>query len=189
MPASASTAPPANTTSSVSSLATKSTQGSSRLYDIPSLENDGSNFQLWKGRVSMVLTIRGLMGYVDGTEKRPDGSDPLALETWLVREMEAKARILLTLKDEPLSGVLYINTAEEAWKKLKERYEGWGQQTVAYLIGELFRGTLSDESEMEPQLNAMRQKAYVLSSLGQPLDDSLVTIALVISLPPSYSTL
>ena len=45
----------------------------------------------------MVLTIRGLMGYVDGTEKRPDGSDPLALEMWLVREMEAKAQILLTL--------------------------------------------------------------------------------------------
>lgn len=58
-----------------------------------------------------------------------------------------------------------------------------------HLIGELFRGTLSDDQPMETQLNSMRQKAHILSSLGQPLDDSLVAIAMVISLPQSYSTL
>ncbi|KIK91778.1 hypothetical protein PAXRUDRAFT_40951, partial [Paxillus rubicundulus Ve08.2h10] len=42
---------------------------------------------------------------------------------------------------------------------------------------------------MESQLNAMWQKAYMLKSLGQTLDDSLVTIAIVISLPTSYLTL
>ncbi|KAG2349506.1 hypothetical protein BDR05DRAFT_871667 [Suillus weaverae] len=76
--------------------------------------------------------------------------------------------------------------ASDAWTKLCERYEGKGKQSIAYLIGELFRGTLSDESPMEPQLNAMHQKAQVLNSLGQALDDSLVAIAMVISLPSSY---
>ncbi|KAJ8585025.1 hypothetical protein M405DRAFT_687140, partial [Rhizopogon salebrosus TDB-379] len=80
-------------------------------------------------------------------------------------------------------------SAAEIWTKLSERYEGKGKQTIAYLIGELFRGTLSDESSMETQLNAMRQKSYVLKSLGQPLDDTLVAVAMVISLPSSYSTL
>ncbi|KIN98729.1 hypothetical protein M404DRAFT_31056 [Pisolithus tinctorius Marx 270] len=42
---------------------------------------------------------------------------------------------------------------------------------------------------METQLNAMWQKATILKSLGQPLKDSLVAIAMVISLPTSYSTL
>ncbi|OCH89833.1 hypothetical protein OBBRIDRAFT_695955, partial [Obba rivulosa] len=76
-----------------------------------------------------------------------------------------------------------------AWDKLCERYEGRGKQTIAYLIGELFRGTLSDESPLEPQLNAMRHKARILASIGQPLDDFLVAVAIVISLPASYSTL
>lgn len=74
-------------------------------------------------------------------------------------------------------------------KKLNEWYEGKGQQTVAYLIGELFCGTLSNNSEMELQLNAMCQKAYVLKSLSQPLDNLLVAIMIIISLPSSYSTL
>ena len=60
---------------------------------------------------------------------------------------------------------------------------------MSYLIGELFRSTLSNDSEMEPQLNAMRQKVHVLKSLGQSLDDSLVIVTIIISLPTSYSTL
>ena len=35
----------------------------------------------------------------------------------------------------------------------------------------------------------MQQKANVLKTLGQPLEDSLIAIAMVISLPPTYSTL
>ncbi|KAI0704199.1 hypothetical protein C8T65DRAFT_518784, partial [Cerioporus squamosus] len=62
-------------------------------------------------------------------------------------------------------------------------YEGKGKQTVASLIGELFRETLSDESPLRPQLDAMLHKKHLLSSLGQNLDDSLVAIAMVISLP------
>ncbi|OAX30916.1 hypothetical protein K503DRAFT_806569 [Rhizopogon vinicolor AM-OR11-026] len=65
--------------------------------------------------------------------------------------------------------------ASDAWTKLCEHYEGKGKQTIAYLIGELFRGTLSDESPMEMQLNAMRHKAQVLSSLEQSLDDTKVS--------------
>ena len=42
---------------------------------------------------------------------------------------------------------------------------------------------------MESQLNLMQQKANVLKTIGQPLNDSLVAIAMVISLPTSYLTL
>ena len=59
-----------------------------------------------------------------------------------------------------------MKSAKDIWDKLHARYEGKGKQTVAYLIRELFRAILSDESTLEPQLNAMRQKAYILHSLG-----------------------
>jgi hypothetical protein len=173
----------------MASSSTKVSQASSRLYDVPSLENDGSNFQTWKYRVMTVLRIRRLWDITEGKETKPDPTKPDELEEWLLKDGEALAQITLTLKDEPLSGVLHVKSAAEAWKKLCERYEGKGKQTIAYLIRELFRGTLSEDSPMETQLNAMRQTAHILSSLGQILDDSLVAIAMIISLPPSYSTL
>lgn len=137
----------------------------------------------------MVLDIWGLMGVVDGSEMKPDASAPLSLANWMSQDKEACAQITLTLKDEPLNGALYTTTAEEPWKKLNKCYKGKGHQTIAYLIGDLFCGTLSDESELEPQLNLMQQKAYMLKSLGQPLNDLLVAIAIMISLPTLYSTL
>ena len=82
-----------------------------------------------------------------------------------------------------------LTTSTEAWRKLSEHYEGKGKQSIAYLISELFRSTLSDNESMETQLNSMWQKANVLKTLGQPLEDSLVTIAMVLLLPPTYSTL
>lgn len=179
------------TTTATTSLSAKSSHASSRLYDIPSLDDEGSNFQTWKYRVEMILDVRGLWDIVGGmSTTAPDpNADPAGHAEWLLKDKEARAQITLTLKDEPLSGVLHATTAAQVWTKLCQRYEGKGKQTIAYLIGELFRGTLSDDSPMESQLNSMRQKAHILKSLGQPLDDSLIAIAMVISLPSSYATL
>ena len=176
--------------STVASMASVKSAGTSCLYDVPSLEDDGTNYQMWKFHVRMVLGVRGLWKVVTGDEAQPDEvTHPAEHEDWLSKDREALTQITLTLKDEPLSGVLYTTTSADAWKKLSERYEGKGKQLIAYLISELFRNMLSDDESMETQLNSMRQKANVLKTLGQLLEDSLVAIAMVISLPPTYSTL
>ena len=125
--------------STVASAAAVKSAGSSRLYDVPSLENDRTNFQMWKFRVRMVLGVRGLWNIVSGDEAQPDETThPVENKEWLSKDREAHAQITLTLKDEPLSGVLYTTTSAEAWRKLSEHYKGKGKQSIAYLISELF---------------------------------------------------
>ena len=68
-------------------------------------------------------------------------------------------------------------------------YEGKGKQIQAYLIGEIFQSTFMDTSPLELQPNALCHKAHILTSLDLKLVDSLIAIAMVISLPESYSTL
>ena len=177
----------------------KAISASNRLYDIPSLENDGSNFQTWKYRISTVLDVRGLVNLVDGSEVvpiLPDGTKEAdaaiireKILDWQRRDKEARAQLTLTLKDEPLSGVIHAISAADVWDKLLRRYEGKGKQTVAFLTGEIFRGTFTDATPLEPQLIAVRHKAYILKTLNHELSDALVAIALIISLPESYSTL
>jgi hypothetical protein len=79
--------------------------------------------------------------------------------------------------------------AKETWERILRRLQGEGKHSIALLIGELFPSTLSDETPVELQLNAMLQLGYNLHSLGQQLDDSLIAIVMTISLPDSYSTL
>ena len=59
---------------------------------------------------------------------------PVESEERLSKDREARAQVTLTLKDEPLSGVLYTTTSAEAWKRLSERYEGKGKQSITYRV-------------------------------------------------------
>lgn len=113
---------PSVSTASTSSTV-RSTQASSRLYDVAPLENDRSNFQTWKYRIETVLDIRGLLEIVNGTETKPDDTQPIQQADWLIRDKEARAQITLTLKDEPLNGVLLATSAAEIWRKLCECYK------------------------------------------------------------------
>lgn len=54
---------------------------------------------------------------------------------------------------------MLAKTSADAWDKLLSRYEGKCKQTIATLIGELFRGMLSDDDSLETQLDAMQLKA------------------------------
>jgi hypothetical protein len=51
---------------------------------------------------------------LDGTETDP------------VKIREATAQIVLTLKDEPLNGVIGLDSAQEVWTRLCAHYEGKG---------------------------------------------------------------
>ena len=90
-PSSAS-AGPSNPTQSVSVSTTTGQikQASSRLYDIPSLDNDGMNFQTWKHRIEMILDIHGLWGIVSGNKVKPDqNTHPDESAEWLIKDKEA----------------------------------------------------------------------------------------------------
>ncbi|KAF9805649.1 hypothetical protein IEO21_08975 [Rhodonia placenta] len=157
---------------------------SNHLYDIPLLENEGGNFQQWKYRVGWVLRIRGLYPLIDGTEKDPGTTDLVLQEAWRLQNYKALTQITLTLKDKPLSSVMRMEIVKDAWDALNRRYEGVRKQTIAYLVSDLFRGTLSDEIALEDQLNAMLQKSQILASLGLILDESLIAVAMTANSTP-----
>jgi len=106
---------------------------SSCLYDIPILEENGTNFQMWKYRICTVLDICGLLNIAEGKEQCPSqilvtgmGDDAAKahtakiekIENWDRCNKEAKVQITLTLSDEPLSGVIHAVSAADAWDKL-----------------------------------------------------------------------
>ena len=177
---------------------------SSCLYDIPILEENSTNFQMWKYQICTVLDICGLLNIVEGKEQRPSQTLVTGMgnnateahaaqiektEDWDRHNKEAKAQITLTLSDEPLSGVIHAVSAADAWDKLNHQYEGRGHQMIAQLIGKIFRTTFMNDSPLEPQMNTIRHKAHILQTLNHSLTDSLMAIAIIHSLPETYSTL
>ena len=60
---------------------------------------------------------------------------------------------------------------------------------IAQLIGEIFHTTFMNNSLLEPQMNTICHKAYIFQTLNHSLTDSLVAVAIIHSLPETYSTL
>jgi gag-polypeptide of LTR copia-type len=132
---------------------------SSRLYDIPKLLNDGSNYTLWKFRISQVLEARGLAGYISGEVPKPTGSDAKALENWIIKDRDARLQVTLTLEDDPLLGVLNLTESKAIWDALSSRYNGKGLQSVAYLTTKVFQSQMSNSQDLQTQINELRTYA------------------------------
>ena len=161
------------------------------MYDIPHLENDGSNFVYWKIQLQAILEMQDLWEIVGGTDNQPETNASASKRNeWAKQNHAAHAQIVLTLKQELLSVLAHTSTAAKShWDKLSVRYEGKGEQRMLHLIDEIFWGTLSESEPLQPQINTIILAASKVTTLGLPLNDKLITFAIISSLPPSMGTL
>ena len=159
-------------------------------YNIPLLENDGSNFAAWKVRAKTVLDLHDLWTIIDGTLPRPSRTTPLADHIeWSTKNREARAQIILTLKDEPLDTIIDAKTAAECWDRLLQQYEGRGIQRMMQYLDDIFRATFTDLDPLEPQINLLLKLACIVWNLGSKLGDDIMAAALISVLPSSLGPL
>jgi hypothetical protein len=158
--------------------------------DIPPLEDDGNNFTLWKFRVEMTLSLQDLWGVVDGTDEMPNTiTDPKGFAEWKSKDLKARAQITLALKDEPLKFVLDATTARECWKRVSDYCKRIARRQMVLLVQKLLQTSLSDSKQLEPQIQELLWAARMLSNAGLGFKDNLIAMAIIMSLPPSLSTL
>ena len=182
----ASSGTPNTTTTTTSSSVNKV---NTQLYDISHLENDGSNYAYWKIQLQAILEMQDLWEIIDGSKPKPTATDSDRAD-WDKQDRAARAQIVLTLKQEPLSVIAHTSTtAKTHWDKLSVRYEGKGEQRMLHLIDEIFRSTLSESEPLQPQINTILLVASKVTTLRLSLDNKLVAFAIISSLPSSMSTL
>ena len=103
-------------------------------YNIPLLDNNRSNYNNWKFRVSALLKIKGLMGIVRGIKKClpkkvTDPKDQVAVtavfDKWYAWNDQAFVEIVMTLKKLSRK-IRQFELASEVWNYLESFYQGKG---------------------------------------------------------------
>jgi hypothetical protein len=186
-----------NTPSATPSLeSSKELEHSARLYDIPPLEDDGKNYVCWKFRTETLLKLWDLWGIVNGDVPKPDPSSAsdnderaAAAAEWSHKDLEARAQITLTLKDDPLRSVLDATTAKECWDKLSAWYMAKWEPQIYSLLRRVIKREFSDGEPLEPQIDDLLWAARMMESIGQKIDDNLIVLSILCALPSSLSTL
>src|SRR5260221_6097791 len=121
-----------------------------KLFDnIEKLKADGSNWDVWKSQIMMVLQHHKLIRYAEGSVSQPVPSYPpntpsppplgisptnaAAIQDWEDKNLEAPIQIYMTLEHEVASLVSEKNTASDVWSALCSKFEGKGLTTLSML--------------------------------------------------------
>jgi gag-polypeptide of LTR copia-type len=182
--------PSAQSTSAGNSAGTLADPTGHLFASIPKLANDGRNFMLWKYHVREILKACNLLNYVTGdnyNEEPSKGAESHA--DWVIKNHQACQQITLTLEDDPLMGVMHLDDTKAIWAALCTCYEGSGVQAISYLMGKIWHEQFNDALDLKTQINELRAYALKLKNLRFSIPDNILTIAILLSLPPPYGTL
>lgn len=80
---------------------------------------DGSGFGAWKRAITIALSAKNKLGFINGTISRPADS---SLALWQRCNDMVISWILNTLSREISESVLYTETAQRLWTELNDRY-------------------------------------------------------------------
>jgi hypothetical protein len=81
----------------------------------------GNNYHTWKRSMSMALSAKNKLGFIDGSLQKPSADSPEAFAWGRCNNM-VLSWILNSVSQEISSSIIYIESAQEMWNDIKERF-------------------------------------------------------------------
>ena len=159
-------------------------------FDLPLLNDDGSNYNLWSRTLTLVLRKHGFWPIVNGSKTAPDAStNASAYNEWSLKDQEATLTILLALREVGQQCIYGAQTAKECWDTLKTRYSSSGDWRTAFLLEQVLHVTLTDTEPLQPQLDRIIFANHQLAAANIIIPDLVIAHHIALHLPESYTTL
>ncbi|CCO35897.1 Retrovirus-related Pol polyprotein from transposon TNT 1-94 Includes: RecName: Full=Protease [Rhizoctonia solani AG-1 IB] len=181
-------------------MSTKDKHSRSKAYDIPQLKDNGSNYNAWKFCQETILALRGILEVAQGTDKLPKAltvneskeqskvdSYNEQLLKWKKQDQEVYAQIVLNMEDQAMADVMRTKTAEDAWRKVIERWEGKGIESLLFLYQQLTTVKIEEDEDIATAFNNIRLIAAKVDTLGKPISNLMLAQMMMNAVPPSYS--
>lgn len=156
------------------------------LYSIDKLDDD--NYDGWKVQMRSVLVHCDLWSYVSGAIVKPEAgaTTGLAVADWNSKDGKALATVLLSVKSSQLLHVKNCTSSASAWCKLEEVHSPRGPARKVTLFKQLLNLKMVENSSMSQHLNNYFDLFEKLIEVDIKLQDELVAIILLSSLPKEY---
>ena len=179
---------------------------------LPKLQEDGSNWVMYKERVQNHLTSKGLLRHLTGTAKRPmeieekngkvhrKGNTTAMtddeFETYLdsidtYAQKEAKVHEVLydTLTKTVTLQIKGQPSAAESWKKLTSIFETKGDMTITDTLLKLANTHYVDGNDMRVHVTTLLELRERLAEMGHSLSDQQFSAYIRTSLTAEYRPL
>ncbi|XP_073022744.1 uncharacterized protein [Primulina eburnea] len=81
----------------------------------------GDNFTSWHRAMTIALSVKNKIGFVDGSIPKPD--DPVLLVSWKRNNGIVASWILNSVSKEISASIIFTDSALDIWQDLKERFQ------------------------------------------------------------------
>ena len=83
----------------------------------------GDNYASQSRAMTIALSVKNKLGFIDCSISRPDGTDPTLLSSWIRNNNIVISWILNSMSKEISTSILFIDSAFEIWIDLQDRFQ------------------------------------------------------------------
>lgn len=156
----------------------------SSLYSIEKL--DENNYSSWAIQMKSILVHLELWSIVSGKLVLSNTATPEQSAAFDAKDEKALASIMLCIKPSQITHILHCQTSQSAWNKLKEIHQPCGPVRKITLFKQLLYKKLKDCDNMMQHLNEFSEAVENLAQIGVKVQEELLVIMVLSSLPESY---
>lgn len=149
---------------------------------------DGTNFPLWKFGVVPILKSKGLMGYVDDTEPKPDEKNEKAeYANWVKNSAKAETVIICTVDKKLHRCLLNCVGPAEMWNKLVSLYSNTSENVKQAAWHEFYTFKIKDGESIAFQIEEFETSISKLKNADEKISETAIIARLLDSLSPKFS--
>lgn len=148
---------------------------------------DGSNFQLWKFSISIILKAEKLLSIVEGREAQPAATERAAHAAWEDRNAKAQVIILTSITQNQVQYLVNCENAAQMWTKLISIHEQKTDISKELLWQRFYDYKMADNDKVADHLSKIESLVKQLKDVQENLSDSAICSKVLNSLPSKYN--
>jgi len=152
---------------------------------------NGENYETWRIHVEAILIKGDNWSYVNGkkTKPAPDATNAnraKEIEDWEASDLKAKSEIILCIGPSELKEIKSCTTSKDVWDKLEGIYRSKGPARKATYLKQLTLQKMIEGDDVRKHLKDFFDAKDKLNDMGVVINEELLAIMLLYSLPQSY---
>ncbi|KAJ3663597.1 hypothetical protein Zmor_007844 [Zophobas morio] len=143
------------------------------------------NYDTWKIQMKALLIKNDAWGYVSGSNVKPE-DNAAEVQEWTNRDEKAKSDLILSIGASQLKMVKNCATSRELWQKLEDTFQSRGPARKASLLKNLTLKKMNEGDDIHEHLHEFFDSVDKLAEMDVNINDDLLAIMLLYSLPASF---
>ena len=147
---------------------------------------DGTDFGIWKFRLTLFLRQKGLEDIAKGTTVKP--TDEARLTEWIKKDLQAQTVISQSVDKTVVIHLMECKTAAEMINYLESIYEVKSETSIMVLLDKWSKYEMNPQDSMSTHISKVRYLAGQLKQVGENLSEISICMKMLYSLPDAYES-